>query len=398
MSNRTLKRAGRAGVALAVGCAFAAVPLSAQAATAPVGLGTAEPFSVLAGSTVTNTLATSMWGDLGLYAGSSVTGAPVVGGDTYINDAEGVAMRAKLALTTAMNDAATRPVTASAGTRPRQPDVQDGRLQCHTTNCCSPPARWCSTAKAIPPPRSSSRFRPTLTTSSATRIRLINRANPCNVFWQVGSSATLGSGSVFVGTVMADQSITANTTAVIDGRLLASVGQVALNGNTIIRSACSSVDENTNDTVPAGPTGGTGGTTPGTTPATGGPTGSTPVAQTPPASRSATPTRNGTARLLRPPARASRRPPTGSPCTEGFQATVRGKLIKRVVFSLDGRRIGTRTKPAFRVYVRADGGMHGIKARVTFKDATRAKTMRFRYRACAAQVLQPRRGPSQFTG
>ena len=125
---------------------------------------------------------------------------------------------------------------------------------------------------------------------------------------------------------------------------------------------------------------------------------SAPAAQTPPASRSGTPTRNGTARLLRPPARASRRPPTGSPCTEGFQATVRGKLIKRVVFSLDGKRIGTRTKPAFRVYVRADGGLHGIKARVTFKDATRAKTMRFRYRACAAQVLQPRRGPSQFTG
>ena len=73
MSNRTFKRTGRAGIALAVGCAFAAVPLSAQAATAPVGLGTAEPFSVLAGSTVTNTLATTMWGDLGLYAGSSVT-------------------------------------------------------------------------------------------------------------------------------------------------------------------------------------------------------------------------------------------------------------------------------------------------------------------------------------
>ena len=75
MSNRTFRRAGRAGVALAIGCAFAAVPLSAQAATPAVGLGTAEPFSVLAGSTVTNTLVTTMWGDLGLYAGSSVTGA-----------------------------------------------------------------------------------------------------------------------------------------------------------------------------------------------------------------------------------------------------------------------------------------------------------------------------------
>ena len=397
MSNRTLKRTGRAGVALAVGCAFAAVPFSAQAAT-PVGLGTAEPFSVLAGSTVTNTLATTMWGDLGLYAGSSVTGAPVVGGTTYINDAGGVAQRAKTALSTAMNEAATRPVTASAGTELANQTFTTGVYRASTPTLRLSSGEMVLDGENDPSTAFVFQIPADLITASATRVRLIRRANPCNVFWQVGSSATLGSGSAFVGTVMADQSITANTTAVIDGRLLASVGQVALNGNTIIRSACTSVDDNTNDTIPGGGTGGTGGTTPGTTPATGGPTGGSPAAQTPPASGSATPTRNGTARLLRPPARASGRPPTGSPCTAGFQATVRGKLIKRVVFSLDGRRIGTRTKPAFRVYVRADGGLHGIKARVTFKDATRAKTMRFRYRACAAQVLQPRRGPSQFTG
>ena len=308
---------------------------------------------MLAGSTVTNTLATSMWGDLGLYAGSSVTGAPVVMGDTYINDAEGVAMRAKNALTTAMTDAANRPVTASAGSQLANQTFRTGVFRATTPTLRLSSDEMVLDGEGDPTTAFIFQVPADLITSSATRMRLINRANPCNVFWQVGTSATLGSGSQFVGTVMADQSITAGTTAVIDGRLLASVGQVALNGNTIIRSACSSVDENTNDATPAGPTGGTGGTTPGTTPATGGPAGSTPVAQTPPASRSGTPTRNGTARLLRPPARASRRPPTGSPCTEGFQATVRGKLIKRVVFSLDGRRIGTRTKPAFRVYVRA---------------------------------------------
>ena len=397
MSNRTLRRAGRAGVAVAVGCAFAAVPLSAQAA-APVGLGTAEPFSVLAGSTVTNTLATTMWGDRGLYAGSSVTGAPVVMGTTYVNDAGGVAMRAKNALTTAMTDAANRPVTASAGSELANQTFRTGVFRATTPTLRLSSDEMVLDGEGDPSTAFIFQVPADLVTASATRMRLINRANPCNVFWQVGTSATLGSGSQFVGTVMADQSITAGTTAVIDGRLLASVAQVALNGNTITRSACTSVDDNTNDTVPGGGTGGTGGTTPGTTPATGGPTGASPAAQAPPASRSGTPTRNGTARLLRPPARASRRPPAGGPCTEGFQATVRGKLIKRVVFSLDGKRIGTRTRPAFRVYVRADGGMHGIKARVTFKDATRAKTMRFRYRACAAQVLQPRRGPSQFTG
>ena len=397
MSNRTLKRTGRAGVALAVGCAFAAVPLSAQAATAPVGLGNAEPFSVLAGSTVTNTLATSMWGDLGLYAGSEVTGAPVVMGTTYISDAEGVARRAKLALTTAMNDAATRPVTASAGSQLANQTFKTGVFRATTPTLRLSSDEMVLDGEGDPTTAFIFQVPADLITSSATRMRLINRANPCNVFWQVGTSATLGSGSQFVGTVMADQSITAGTTAVINGRLLASVGQVALNGNTITRSACTSVDDNTNDATPAGPSGGTGGTTPGTTPGAT-PAPATPAAQTPPGSRSATPTRNGTARLLRPPARTSQRPPSGRPCTEGFQATVRGKLIKRVVFSLDGKRIGTRTKPAFRVWVRASGGRHGITARVTFKDATRAKTMRFRYRACAAQVLQPRQGPSQFTG
>ena len=395
MSNRTLRRTGRAGIALAVGCAFAAVPPSAQAAT-PVGLGTAEPFSVLAGSTVTNTLATTMWGDLGLYAGSSVTGAPVVGGTSYINDAEGVAMRAKLALTTAMNDAATLPATASAGSDLANQTFKTGVYNA-TSQLLFSSGEMVLDGEGDPSTAFIFQIPTELITASATRVRLINRANPCNVFWQVGSSATLGSGSVFVGTVMADQSITANTIAVIDGRLLASVARVEMHGNTITRSACSSVDDNTNDTLPGGGgTGGTGGTTPGTTPGTA-PGSGAPADQAPPASRSGTPTRNGSTRLLRPPAHTSRRPPA-NPCTDGFQATVRGKLIKRVVFSLDGKRIGSRTKPAFRVWVRASGGMHGIKARVTFKDATRAKTLKFRYRACAAQVLQPRRGPSQFTG
>ena len=56
-------------------------------------------------------------------------------------------------------------------------------------------------------------------------------------------------------------------------------------------------------------------------------------------------------------------------------------------------------KSPFRVFVQASaGGTHVVRARVTFKDATRAKTLTLRYRACAAAVLQPRRGPSQFTG
>jgi hypothetical protein len=74
-------------------------------------------------------------------------------------------------------------------------------------------------------------------------------------------------------------------------------------------------------------------------------------------------------------------------------------MIKRVVFSLAGEQIANRTGKRFRVYVRPAAGTTGrISARVTFRDATRAKTLRFKYRACAAQVLRPSFGPSQFTG
>ncbi|MBA3801066.1 MAG: DUF3494 domain-containing protein, partial [Geodermatophilaceae bacterium] len=92
----------RAGVALAVGFACAAAPAAAQAAS-QVGLGTAGNFSVLAGSTVTNTGPTTMSSQLGLHPGTSVTGAPVASA-THISD--GPALQAKSDLVTGYNDAA----------------------------------------------------------------------------------------------------------------------------------------------------------------------------------------------------------------------------------------------------------------------------------------------------
>ena len=111
--------------------------------------------------------------------------------------------------------------------------------------------------------------------------------------------------------------------------------------------------------------------------------------------RSTVATRKGTAVL--------RRVPTtpGSPqrsCTTGFRASVTGHQLKRVVFRLDGRIVANRADSPFRVVVRSLPGRHQITARVTFKDATRSKTLKFAYRACAAAVLHPRGGPSQFTG
>ena len=86
-------------------------------------------------------------------------------------------------------------------------------------------------------------------------------------------------------------------------------------------------------------------------------------------------------------------------CNEGFTATVRGREIKRVVFKLDGKWLATRIGSLFRVHVPAAfAGPGYLKARVTFKDATRPRTLTLRYRACAAAVVAPLPAPSTFTG
>lgn len=78
----------------------------------------------------------------------------------------------------------------------------------------------------------------TLITASGSQVELINGADPCNVFWQVTSSATLGTGSAFVGTVMALTSISATTSATVQGRLLARNGAVTLDTNTFVNDVC----------------------------------------------------------------------------------------------------------------------------------------------------------------
>ena len=78
----------------------------------------------------------------------------------------------------------------------------------------------------------------TLTTGSGSNVNLINGAQACNVFWQVGSSATLGMNSTFKGNILALTSITVTTNATVDGRLLASNGAVTLDSNTITKATC----------------------------------------------------------------------------------------------------------------------------------------------------------------
>src|SRR6202167_1362160 len=241
VSRRSTLRAGRktlrAGLLLLGSLSTLLFASSALGATATVGLGKAASFSVLGGSTVTNTGPTTMFGDLGLSPGSSVTGAPHVLGQTYADDA--VATEAKNALTTAYNDAASRPSNGSAGTDLAGQTFTPG-VRTASSSLLLSSGSVTLNAEGNPNAVFIFQIGSTLITGSNTSVSLINGAQACNVFWQVGSSATLGTGTRFVGTVMAAASITANTAATIHGRLLAQTAAVTLETNTITTSNCAS--------------------------------------------------------------------------------------------------------------------------------------------------------------
>ena len=220
-----------------------------------VDLGTARSFAVLAGSAITNTGPTTIsgtaGGDVGLSpaSGTAITGLTTdhVEGTIYTVDAFGpdgsvenadLLTTAKNDLTTAYNDAANRTVTETIdvqlGGQTLTPGVYD-ELGAGTFNITGT-----LTLDAEGDPNAVFIFQAssTLVTASDSKIVLINGAQPCRVFWQVGSSATLGTDSIFVGHILALTSITANNGAEVEGQLLAQEGAVTLDDNTIINDVC----------------------------------------------------------------------------------------------------------------------------------------------------------------
>jgi Protein of unknown function (DUF3494). len=207
---------------------------SSARAAAPVPLRTADSFAVLAGSAVSNTGPTVVNGDLGLSPGTSVTGFPpgTVHGTQHVTDA--VAAQAQTDLTTAYNDAAGRAPTGTVsgdlGGRRLTSGVYRSASSLGLTGALTLDAQGNPNAVFIFQAGS------TLTTASASSVNLVNGAQACNVFWQVGSSATLGTASTFRGNILALTSITVTTGARVDGRVLARNAAVTLDTNTITRS------------------------------------------------------------------------------------------------------------------------------------------------------------------
>jgi hypothetical protein len=209
----------------------------ASAAEAPVGLGTASTYSVLGGQTVTNTGPSTMDGDLGVSPGSAITGFPPGTVNGTVHAADAAAAQAQSDLTTAYNDAAGRTSNATvSGDLGSGPTLTSGVY----TSASSLGLTGTLTLDAQGDPDAVFIFQAgsTLTTASGSNVSLTNGAQACNVFWQVGSSATLGTGSTFRGTILALTSITVTTGTVVHGRALARNGSVTLDTDAFTNDAC----------------------------------------------------------------------------------------------------------------------------------------------------------------
>jgi hypothetical protein len=196
----------------------------------PVSLGTASAFGVLAGQSVTNSGATTITGDLGIWPGNTLTGAPSVTGATHLGDA--TAQSAQSALTAAYNDAAGRAagstIAGDLGGRTLAPGVYKSTSTLEITSAdVTLNAGGNSSAVFVFQIASS------LTVGVGRRVILSGGAQPSQITWQVGSSATLGTNSSVSGNILALTTVSMGTGATLDGRAMARNGSVTLLANTI---------------------------------------------------------------------------------------------------------------------------------------------------------------------
>ena len=410
-SRRLRDAIGIASFALLATLTFAT---SAQAATA-VGLGTADSYAVLAGSGVTNTGPTVINGDLGTSPTPAVTGFGGPPNGTVngtIHQADAAAALAQDHLTTAYNNAAGQgPANALAtelGGQTLTPGVYNSASGTFgITGAVTLDAQGDPNAVFI------FKTATTLITAVGSRVNLINGAQACNVFWQVGSSATLGTSSSFAGNILALESASLNNGVTVDGRVLARNGAVTLINDTITRARCATesggggdggagggdgtgggdtggdTGTGTGGGGAGGGAGGGGGGTGGGGPGgggTGGPGGGGPG--------------GGPGGPGGPNVHVSS-PPNGpdNKCIDrGFRADVNvrgGTRLRRVDVYLEGELIKSSTRKQFSVWVPGAGlrsGRNSIRVVAVDVNGRRAVDRRS-FRHCAPAVPSP-----QFTG
>nr|WP_274616123.1 ice-binding family protein [Nesterenkonia sp. YGD6] len=224
-------------LAMAITLSYSSV---ASAMTTPSSsLGAAGSYAVLAGSTVTNTGTTVLNGDLGLTPGTAVTGFPPgqVAEGNETNIANGPALLAQQSLTTAYNTYEGLPATEeNVMVLDREDPFVAGVYNSPSSMMLS--GRMTLDGQNDPDSVFVFQAGSSLTTASGSSIELINGANVCNVYWQVGSSATLGTGSSFMGSILALESITVTTGTLVTGRALARNGAVTLDTNVFNAPSC----------------------------------------------------------------------------------------------------------------------------------------------------------------
>lgn len=227
--------------------AFAASP--AFAATAP-SLGTAGAVSVAAGTTVTNTGSTTLSGNVNVYPGTAVTGFPPgnIGGTLNAGGPSGgVANVAANDVTSAYLQALNAPSTAALNSDLGGQSLVAGVYSASSGMSLTGSLTLVGDANSVFIFQAVS----TLTVNPNSTVVLSGGVRACNVFWQVGSSATLDTASSFVGTVLALSSIVMKTGATLQGRALAQNGDVTLDDNTITTSTCSALPPATTTTTTA---------------------------------------------------------------------------------------------------------------------------------------------------
>jgi len=224
----------RLGLAPGLFLAFAAFASFAAQASAQ-SLGSSENFAVLGASTVTNTGVSNISGSVGVSPGSAITGFPpgiVING--AIHAADGPATQAHADFATAYNDFAglpSPPADNMSGTDLGGKTLTPGVYR-YDTSATSAGALTFD-AQNDPNARFVVQIGTTLITSSNSSVVLINGAKARNVYFQVGTSATLGSGSTFIGNILAYASITTVSGTTLTGRLLALTGAVTLDTNNV---------------------------------------------------------------------------------------------------------------------------------------------------------------------